>query len=362
MHRNGWRRSRYPSAVRPGALRFPLLPAFARAPANSRKTLVCSGTISPCSPCKPFSVRSRRRADARILLPTSLRTGSPVRRRPTARPSKFRRGMIAGDIACLPAAREHDRQQVHFRLSLDVADPHQQEAHGRHPRRAVDGHHVGQVQTLNRSGLAAEPPLPLQERRQRPVPASCVPARETGCPSGRKSYRTAAPHPAIPPLRLAMPVETSRRRAGRASESTATRRSAGTSSARTAPRASARETATGPVRRTARIATGWPRPASSPPRTAAERPGLWGCPARGTRCVPRPNASVLLPQADDPPHPPQQRVGAVLLAPRRSASRVMVFGVDDQRQIQPLGVGPREAGVAVAFHCIGVRTPSRSPR
>ena len=55
---------------------------------------------------------------------------------------------------------------------------------------------------------------------------------------------------------------------------------------------------------------------------------------------------VLLAQRDQPLRPPQQRVRVVLL--RFDVDRlVVVLGVDDDRQDQPLRVGAREAGVAI---------------
>ncbi len=60
-----------------------------------------------------------------------------------------------------------------------------------------------------------------------------------------------------------------------------------------------------------------------------------------------PEGAVLFAQRDEPLHPPQQRVLVVLL--RRDVDRlVVVLGVGDDGEIQPLAVGRREPGVAVA--------------
>jgi hypothetical protein len=55
---------------------------------------------------------------------------------------------------------------------------------------------------------------------------------------------------------------------------------------------------------------------------------------------------VAVAQRDEAPHPPQQRARVLLL--RRDVDRLgVVLGVDDDRQVQPLRVRGREAGVAV---------------
>ena len=71
---------------------------------------------------------------------------------------------------------------------------------------------------------------------------------------------------------------------------------------------------------------------------------------------------VLLAQRDQALHPPQQRL------------RVALLGLDVDRLVVVLGVDDRPAGRAAAgwraekpalrsaLHCIGVRTPLRSPR
>ena len=60
-----------------------------------------------------------------------------------------------------------------------------------------------------------------------------------------------------------------------------------------------------------------------------------------------PHRAQLLAQRDHPLHPPQQRVRIVLL--RLDVDRfVVVLGVDIHRQVEPLRIGARESGVAVA--------------
>ncbi len=41
---------------------------------------------------------------------------------------------------------------------------------------------------------------------------------------------------------------------------------------------------------------------------------------------------------------------------------VVVFEVDDRRQVELLRIARRKAGMRSALHCMGVRTPLRSPR
>jgi hypothetical protein len=40
----------------------------------------------------------------------------------------------------------------------------------------------------------------------------------------------------------------------------------------------------------------------------------------------------------------------------------VVFEVDDRRQVELLRIARRKAGMRSALHCMGVRTPLRSPR
>ena len=56
---------------------------------------------------------------------------------------------------------------------------------------------------------------------------------------------------------------------------------------------------------------------------------------------------VALAQRDQPFHPPQERVGVLLLGFHVDRLGV-VFGVDDDGQVEPLWIGGGEAGVAVA--------------
>ena len=57
-------------------------------------------------------------------------------------------------------------------------------------------------------------------------------------------------------------------------------------------------------------------------------------------------APVALAQRDQAPHPPQQRVRVVLLG-LHVDGLVVVLGIDHHGQVQPLGIRPRESGVAV---------------
>jgi hypothetical protein len=60
-----------------------------------------------------------------------------------------------------------------------------------------------------------------------------------------------------------------------------------------------------------------------------------------------PEGLVALAQRDEPLHPPQQRIGVVVL--RLDVDRLrVVLGVDDDREVQALRVGVGEAGVPVA--------------
>ena len=205
---------------------------------------------------------------------------------------------------------------------------------------------------LDRSAASGEPPLRRQERRR---------ARRRGqAILGRARRPGVAAHG--PPARSAVAAGTSRSRDRRASAGTAARRSRG----KCAPPSTSTGCTPSKLLRSSSAAcadrdrlfthsTVSCRPVL--PRTNANTEGL--LPPRSRERA-EPEGRVLLAHLDHAPGPLQER-GRVLQARLDVGDLVAVHGVLDRRVDHPARVAEENPALRSGVHCIGVRTPSRSP-
>ena len=306
----------------------------ARRPASRRRCQAnCVGSTTSDSPCTPSGCERL------------TGSGSGRRRRCGSRSGRRRR-------------RRGTRRRPHAALALDArqrmipragaaGDVHHDVLRARRPH--AERHAVGAEQS--RRAAAATP----TGARASSCSSSSITGGSVMRPPARS--RPAAPGPpggCSRNQRKSRPLSVSRY------GSVADRRErAGRS---TAPSATSRRTRAGRAPRTARAARGCSR-RGSPRRCQRRRKASTRrfAGASGSN-VPRPNALVPPPQPDDRAHPVQQRRHRALL--RLDVHRlVAVRRIDDHREVERRAVARSEKpALRSALHCIGVRTPLRSPR